>query len=275
MTYRAVIAVALAGMRLLGLRRRVRGLEHVPARGGAVLAVSHFSYLDFVLSGWLAWRRGHRLVRFLVTGAAFRHPVAGPLLRAMGHVPVSRDGGGPGGGGRGAGGGDAYRAAVARLRAGELVGVFPESRVSRSFTLLPLRTGAARMAGQAGVPLVPVVVWGTHRMSTRTHRTRLLRALGTPVEVRVGAPLHPGPDDDPAVVTARLRAAMEALLAEAQAAYPVVPEPGAWWQPAHLGGGAPTPEQAQALDADDPVVQRERAHEDPHDRRPHRREATP
>ncbi|MSW65204.1 MAG: 1-acyl-sn-glycerol-3-phosphate acyltransferase [Actinobacteria bacterium] len=230
-------------LRLLGLRRHVVGAEHVPTTGGAVLAVSHFSYLDFVLAGWVAWHRGHRLVRFLATAASFRHPVAGPLMRAMQHVPVERDGGG-----------GAYRTAVARLRAGELVGVFPESRVTRSFTLLPLKAGAARMAGQAGVPLVPVGVWGTHRGMTRTHRTPLGRALGTPVEVRIGAPLHPGPDDDPVEVTARLAEAMTALLDDAQAGYPVPAPAGAWWQPAHLGGGAPTPEQALLLDADDPVV---------------------
>ena len=241
MIYRVVVLAGRAVLRLLGLRRHVVGSEHLPATGGAVLAITHFSYLDFVVTGWLTWKHDRRLVRFLATAAAFRHPVAGPLMRVMKHVPVERDGGGT-----------AYRIAVQRLRDGELVGVFPESRVTRSFTLLPFKTGSARMAAQAGVPLVPVVVWGTHRVSTRTHRTSLRQAYGTPVAVRVGAPLHPAVGDDPVVVTEQLHAAMSALLQQAQTCYPVPPGPGAWWQPAHLGGGAPTPAEALVLDAEDP-----------------------
>ena len=243
MAYRLIIAIGRSFLRLLGLRRTVRGAEHLPTSGGAVLAITHFSYLDFVLTGWVAWKRGHRLVRFLATAQAFRHPVAGPLMRAMQHVPVERDAGGT-----------AYRTAVRRLTEGELVGVFPESRVTRSFTLLPFKAGAARMAGQAGVPLVPVVIWGSHRVLTRTHRHSLLSTLRTPVSILIGPPLHPGPDDDPVVVTEQLRRQMADLLDEAQADYPVRPEAGAWWQPAHLGGGAPTPEQAMLLDADEPAV---------------------
>lgn len=237
--------VGRAILRLLGLRRHVVGAEHLPATGGAVLAITHFSYLEFIVTGWLTWKHGRRLVRFLATAAVFRHPVAGPLMRAMRHVPVERDAGGT-----------AYRVAVQRLRDGELVGVFPESRVTRSFTLLPFRAGAARMAAEAGVPLIPVVVWGTHRVSTRTHKTSLRKVYGTAVEIRVGTPLLPAAGDDPQVVTEQLRTAMAALLAEAQASYPVTAEPGAWWQPAHLGGGAPSPEEALVLDGDDPVVRR-------------------
>ncbi len=258
MVYRFVVLVGRAVLRLLGLRRHLVGAEHLPATGGAVLAITHFSYLDFVVTGWLTSRGDQRLVRFLATATAFRHPVAGPLMRAMRHIPVERDGGGT-----------AYRVAVQRLRDGELVGVFPESRVTRSFTLLPFKAGAARMAAQAGVPLVPVVIWGTHRVSTRTHGFSLREAYGTPVEVRVGVALHPSVDDDPTAVTEQLRAAMAALLDEAQASYPVRAEPGSWWQPAHLGGGAPTPEAALLLDAHDPVLRRPDPVPTSHDRPEH------
>ncbi len=251
MIYRAIVLVGRAVLRLLGLRRHVVGADHLPATGGAVLAITHFSYLDFVVTGWLAGKQRGRLVRFLATAAAFRHPVAGPLMRAMQHVPVERDGGGT-----------AYRVAVQRLRDGELVGVFPESRVTGSFTLLPFKLGAARMATQAGVPLVPVVIWGTHRVSTRTHRFSLREAYGSPVEVRVGEPLHPTVDSDPEAVTEQLRSAMADLLAEAQATYPARAEPGAWWQPAHLGGGAPTPQEALVLDAETSLRSSTTLHDD-------------
>lgn len=246
MLYRLIIWIGRLVLRALGLRRTLTGLENLPPTGGAVLAITHFSYLDFVLAGWVSQQKNKRLVRFLATAQTFKHPVAGPLMRSMKHVPVERDGGGT-----------AYRIAVQRLQEGELVGVFPESRVTRSFELLPFKSGAARMAGQAGVPLVPIVIWGSHRVMTRSHKTSLRKAFGTPVTLVVGEPLHPRADDDPVAVTAQLQARMTEMLHAAQTSYRVEAPPGAWWQPARLGGGAPTPEVALALDADDPVVRKD------------------
>jgi len=159
-------------------------------------------------------------------------------MRAMGHIPVDRS--------KGA---SAYRYATSALQRGELVGVFPETRVSRSFTLLPFKNGAARLAAQSGTPIVPCVVWGSHRVLTRSHKTTLRKARHTPVTIVFGAPLYPDRDADPALVTEQLRVAMLALLDQTQQTYPVQAEPGAWWEPAHRGGGAPSPEQADLLDS--------------------------
>lgn len=226
--YRLIVALGGGFFRVLGLRRTVQGTEHVPATGGAVLAISHFSYLDFALVEWAVWRDRRRYTRFLATAASFRHPVAGPLMRSMGHIPVER-----------VAGAGALDAAVEGLRRGEVVGVFPESRVSASFTLLPFKSGAARMAAAAGVPIVPCVVWGSHRVMTRTRRTSLWRARRTPVAIVIGEPVHVGPDEEPEVVTEALRARMTQLLEQAMDGYPDVPGPGAWWVPSHRGGGAP------------------------------------
>ena len=235
--YRWIVALGTLFLRVMDVRREVRGTEHVPAQGGVVLAISHFSYLDFVLAEWALWRDRKRYTRFMATEASFRHPVSGPLMRSMGHIPVDRSAGA-----------SAYRHAVGALQRGEVVGVFPETRVSRSFTLLPFKNGAARMAAQSGCPIVPCVIWGSHRIMTRTRKTQLRRSRHTPVTILFGEPLHVGPDDDAFEVTERLRAAMDALLTRAQESYPDQPAPGAWWEPAHRGGGAPTPEQAAALD---------------------------
>jgi 1-acyl-sn-glycerol-3-phosphate acyltransferase len=226
--YRLIVALGGAFFRVLGLRRTVLGTEHVPAEGGAVLAISHFSYLDFALAEWAVWRDRRRYTRFLATAASFRHPVSGPLMRSMGHIPVHRD--------AGAG---AFDAAVEALRRGEVVGVFPESRVSASFTLLPFKTGAVRMAAAAGVPVVPCVIWGSHRVLTRSRPTSLWRSRRTPVTIALGEPVRVGPDDRPEAVTEALRARMTALLEQAMDGYADVAEPGAWWVPAHRGGGAP------------------------------------
>jgi 1-acyl-sn-glycerol-3-phosphate acyltransferase len=234
--YRLVLVVGRALLRLLGLRRTVLGAEHLPSSGAAVLAISHFSYLDFALTAAMVWQRRRRSIRFLVMAPAFRHRLAGPLLRAMRHIPVAKGAGAA-----------ALRRAQHRLAAGDLVGVFPESRVTRSFTLLPFAPGAAQLAIQAQVPLVPVVLWGSHRVLTRTHRFSLRQAWRTPVRILVGTPLRPAPSADPYAVTAELSRRMGALLEQAQRAYGPA-APGAWWQPAHLGGGAPTPEDAYIAD---------------------------
>jgi 1-acyl-sn-glycerol-3-phosphate acyltransferase len=235
--YRVIVFLGTAFLRLMDVRREVRGVANVPSEGGAVLAVTHFSYLDFVLSEWAVFGQHRRYTRFMATKKSFEHPVSGPLMRSMGHIPVDRSAGA-----------SAYRFAVDALKRGELVGVFPETRVSRSFTLLPFKTGAARMAAQSGVPIVPCVIWGSHRVMTRTHKTPLRKARHTPVTICFGEPIHVGPDDDPVIVTEKLQQVMEDMLTQLQDSYPHQPEPGAWWEPAHRGGGAPTPEQADRLD---------------------------
>jgi 1-acyl-sn-glycerol-3-phosphate acyltransferase len=231
LVYRWIVRFGTLVLRVLDVRRTVHGIENLPADGPVVLAITHFSYLDFVLVEWAIWRHRRRYTRFMATKKSFEHPIVGPLMRSMGHIPVDRS--------KGA---SAYRHAYDALQRDQIVGVFPETRVSRSFTLLPFKAGAARMAAQSGAPLVPCVIWGSHRVSTRTHKTRLRDARHIPVTIAFGPPMYVSPGDDPAAVTAMLRTRMEDLLAQTQDDYPEQPAPGAWWQPAHRGGGAPTAE---------------------------------
>src|SRR4051794_16852063 len=104
--YPPVIRTALGVFRALDLRFDLRGLDNVPTGGGAVLAANHVSYLDFMFVGLPAYRRG-RLVRFMAKESVFRHPVSGPLMRGMHHIPVDR-----------AAGAAAFRHAQEALRAG-------------------------------------------------------------------------------------------------------------------------------------------------------------
>jgi 1-acyl-sn-glycerol-3-phosphate acyltransferase len=233
--YRWIVAIGTAFLRLIDVRRTVHGIENVPAEGGVVLAISHFSYLDFVLSEWAIFHSLRRYTRFMATKKSFEHPVAGPVMRAMGHIPVDRSAGA-----------SAYRFAVDALQRGEVVGVFPETRVSRSFTLLPFKSGAARMAAQSGCPIVPCTVWGSHRVMTRTHKTQLRKSRHTPVTVTFGEPIWVSPQDDPDAVTEQLRQTMTAMLEAAMDDYPL--QRGAWWVPAHRGGSAPGPDEALQLD---------------------------
>ena len=234
--YRSVIATALGLFRLLAFRFDVSGVEQLPERGGAVLAANHVSYLDFMFVGLTGHLRGRRLVRFLAKKSVFDHPVSGPLMRGMHHIPVDR-----------AAGASAYRQAVESLTRGELVGVFPEQTISRAFLPRPLKSGAARMAIEAGVPLLPVVTWGGHRLWTVGRRPRLRRRV--PVTIRVGAPLMPVDGENADRLTERLAAALRAMVDDIVNAYPDRAEASDdWWLPASAGGSAPTPEQAVAAD---------------------------
>ncbi|WP_369202985.1 lysophospholipid acyltransferase family protein [Streptomyces sp. PU-14G] len=234
--YPPVIGAARAWFKALDLHFDICGSEHVPARGGAVLVSNHISYLDFIFTG-LAARPAKRLVRFMAKDSVFRHKVSGPLMRAMKHIPVDRS--------RGE---HAYAHALDALRAGEVIGVFPEATISRSFTLKDFKSGAARLAQEARVPLVPMALWGTQRLWTKGHKRDFGRNH-LPITIRVGPPVGPGPDETALSLTDRLRERVHDLLETAQRAYPASPggAADAWWQPAHLGGTAPTPAQARAL----------------------------
>src|SRR5664280_1634404 len=139
--------------------------------------------------------------------------------------------------------------AVLAQRAGEIVGVFPEATISRAFQLKTFKTGAARMAADAGVPIIPMVTWGGHRLWTKG-RPKTLTRRHTRIMLVVGEPLPVDPDEDPAVVTATLAERMAALLEEAQRDYPDTPTAAEdrWWLPVRMGGTAPTPEAAAAMD---------------------------
>ncbi|WP_435771930.1 lysophospholipid acyltransferase family protein [Nocardioides sp. SYSU DS0651] len=242
-TYPPVIVTAKVLFKVLGQRFQLSGTENVPRKGGALLAINHTGYVDFIYAG-LGAHPSKRLVRFMIKREMMDKPGVGHLLRSFHHIRVDR-----------ASGVQSAREAVEYLRAGEVVGIYPEATISRSFEIKELKTGAVRIAAEAGVPLIPVIVWGPHRLMTKDHPRDFSRSRKT-IAVKVGEPLHPT-GADPVAETAELRARMGAMLDEVLEAYPAEEKPpGAWWMPARLGGGAPTPEEAARLDAEE---QRERA----------------
>ena len=237
--YRLVIRLALVVFRLLRFRFDVRGSEHVPATGGAVICSNHVSYLDFTFLGLAALPR-HRLVRFMAKVSVFHNRFSGPFMRGMHHIPVDRKAGAA-----------AFEVAVRALKDGEVVGVFPEATISSSFRVKELKAGAARMAVDAGVPVVPAAVWGGQRLFTKHHPIQFTR--GVAVTVVLGEPIRPEPGEEHRQLLQRIRTAMEQLLDEAQRTYPQQPAgpDDLWWQPAHLGGTAPTPQEATRLNHSD------------------------
>ncbi|HET8598913.1 MAG TPA: lysophospholipid acyltransferase family protein [Segeticoccus sp.] len=233
--YSSVIAFARALFAAEGLRFRIRGSEHVPTTGGAVMVINHIGYMDFAYAG-LAARPAGRLVRFMAKESVFRHPVSGPLMRGMHHIPVDREAGA-----------SSFRQAFTALREGEIVGVFPEATISRSFELKDFKSGAVRMALAAKVPLLPTVVWGSQRVWTKGHPKRLGRT-GIPISITVGEPLTPPRGSDAEEVTASLREQMTGMLHREQEEYPPLTGHERVFLPARLGGLAPTLEEAALLD---------------------------
>ncbi|KUH85814.1 MULTISPECIES: lysophospholipid acyltransferase family protein [unclassified Mycobacterium] len=224
-----------AAVRINGIQISYHGLDNIPASGGAVIAINHTSYVDWLPAALAAHYRKRRL-RFMIKEEMQQVKVVNYLISRTGTIPVDRT--------AGAG---SYAVAVERLRAGELVGVYPEATISRSFELKDFKTGAARMAREADVPIVPLIVWGAQRLWTKDHPRRLWGRRGggkIPITVEVGKPVRA--DETMERTLQNLRTAMTELLHEAQRDYPL-PE-GAFWVPRRLGGGAPTLDEAKALD---------------------------
>jgi 1-acyl-sn-glycerol-3-phosphate acyltransferase len=237
LTYPSVIAAAKTSFRLLGQSFQMTGTENVPRSGGVLLAYNHVSYLDFIYGG-LAANPSGRLVRFMAKREIFTHRVSGPIMRSMHHIEVDRGSGVA-----------SYRKAVDYLRAGEAVGIFPEATISRAMELKEFKSGVVRIAADAGVPVVPVILWGTQRMMTKDHPRDFSR--GKTIAIRVGEPFHPT-GVDAVAETAELHRIMGRMLDEAIRDYPADEQPpGAWWVPARHGGTAPTLEEAARLDVEE------------------------
>jgi 1-acyl-sn-glycerol-3-phosphate acyltransferase len=238
------IAGSLA-VRATGTALTFRGLEHIPARGGAVVAINHTSYIDFLPAALAATQRKRR-IRFMIKAEMQHVRVVSFLIKHSKTIPVDRSAGA-----------DAYAVAVQQLRAGELVGVYPEATISRSFELKEFKSGAARMALESHVPVLPLIVWGAQRLWTKDHPKSLGRNR-IPIAVAVGAPLAPvGPAED---LMVGIRSSMTALLHELQEDYEH--PAGAYWVPRRLGGSAPTSAEARALDAAE-LAERRRKRVDP------------
>jgi 1-acyl-sn-glycerol-3-phosphate acyltransferase len=224
--------VVPAAVALNGTKISFQGLENIPERGGALLAQNHTSYLDWLPPLFAARERGRRMY-FMIKSEMADVKAVNYVIKHARLIPVDRDNGH-----------EAFDVAVQRLREGELIGMHPEATISRSYELRDFKTGAARMALQAQVPIVPLIVWGAQRIWPKDHPKKVFRNK-VPVTVAAGVPLPPL--GSPEELNARLRDAMNALLYRVQDEYPH-PE-GEYWVPRRLGGTAPNRDDSQKLRA--------------------------
>lgn len=159
-------------------RVRVVGADNLPANGGCLVVCNHLSFSDGLVLACHLPRPG----RFLVFRRFVEMPVIGFFLRAAGVIPVSAE--------------DSRRALLASIdaaveaaKAGEVVVIFPEGKLTRSGHMDVFRSGLERIAARAQVPVVPahlLGLWGT--VSSRAPQRLWPRPL-RPVELRVGPPM--------------------------------------------------------------------------------------
>lgn len=225
--YPPVIIVLKSFWKYLGLQFHFEGDEKIPRKGGAILAMNHIGYLDFALIGTAALPT-KRLVRFMAKKEIFNNKLAGPLMRGMHHINVDRDNGSA-----------SFVAAMRALRSGEIVGIFPEGTISKSFEVKEIKSGAVRLAMGAGVPVIPAVIWGSQRIWTKGVR-RDLRRRKIPIFVKFGEPINFEKGDDVEASEKALRETLIQLVHEIQSKYPDS-HIGQRWAPARLGGTAPAP----------------------------------
>lgn len=158
-----------------------RGREHLPRRGGVIVAVNHISYADpFAVALFVhQWKRRPR---FMAKHSVFKIPVGGRIVRGAKQIPVYRDT---------ADAGNALRAAVAAVEAGECVVIYPEGTVTRDPDYWPMaaKTGVARLALATGAPVIPVGQWGAQHFLGRDKgfqpfpRKTLRVSAGPPVDL--------------------------------------------------------------------------------------------
>jgi 1-acyl-sn-glycerol-3-phosphate acyltransferase len=231
--YRPAVLTLRGLLALRGQRLVVEGAEHVPAEGPVVVAGNHVSELDPVVVGLALDGLGRR-PRYLAKQELFDQPVLGALLRNIKQIPVDRAG-------------DRHAAlpqALQRLDEGEAVVLFPEGTISTSFVPAEPKHGAARLALASGAPLVPFATWGGQRVGRSDKPTS--RGDRIALVARFGAPVPHAEAEDVAGLTDRLWKAVGSLVDEVQRSYPQRPrdDEDRWWLPQHLGGTAPSVEEA-------------------------------
>ncbi|MGN6751256.1 MAG: lysophospholipid acyltransferase family protein [Intrasporangium sp.] len=189
MFYWFLKTIVLGPVIKLLFRPWVDGEDHIPAEGPAILASNHLSFSDSVFLPLVVSRR----VTFLAksdyfTGRGVKGRLTAAFFRAIGQLPVDRSGG------------KASTAALSSglrvLRRGELLGIYPEGTRSPDGRLDRGRTGVARMALEARVPVIPVAMIGTDKAQPTGKKLPHIMRIG----VRIGRPLdfsrYEGMEDD-------------------------------------------------------------------------------
>ena len=173
-------------------KRTWQGSENIPQSGPAIVISNHLSYADVLFFAQFLFKNG-RAPRFIGKRSVFNVPVIGRILLAAGQIPVDRES---------TQAGKALDHAVAALRAGHLIGIYPEGTLTRDENLWPMvaKTGAARLAIITELPIIPVAAWGNadvlppyNKIPRIWRRSKIILRAGAPIDM---SPWY-GKQDDP------------------------------------------------------------------------------
>ena len=169
-----IVKIILTPILRIVYRIRIEGREHLPRSGAVILASNHRSFLDSIFIPMVVRRR----VTFVAKAEYFDDPKTAWFFRAVGQIPIRREGGTASEG--------ALAAATDVLRDGGVFGIYPEGTRTRDGLLHKGKTGVARLALSTGAPIVPVGLIGTDECQpTDAKLPRLFRK----VTIRFGPPL--------------------------------------------------------------------------------------
>ncbi|MCG8919662.1 1-acyl-sn-glycerol-3-phosphate acyltransferase [Actinokineospora sp. PR83] len=189
-------------------RRTYLGADKLPATGAALLVMNHVSHLDPPNDAVFV-HRNRRVPRFMAKDSLFHVPLFGRMLAGSGGIPVYRGS---------AEARDSLRAAHQALREGKVVVIYPEGTITKDPAGWPMkaRTGAARLALENDVPVIPAARWGTNHIwdgyTKRFHpfpRKRVTTVLGDPIDLSAYR--------DRPVTSALLREVTDVMMHEVQA----------------------------------------------------------
>ncbi len=165
------IRVAARAFAVLVYGLRVVGRENWPETGGGLICANHQSMFDPVLVGLTSERR----MNYVARETLFRVLILGPLIRFLDGIPIDREGMGLSG----------IKETLRRLKAGELVLIFPEGTRTRDGEMGRLKPGFISLARRGGVPLIPVGLDGAYQSWPRTARFprfgRITVVIGEPI----------------------------------------------------------------------------------------------
>lgn len=200
--------VVLIPLLRIAFRHRWRGRENVPRSGGAIVVANHISKIDPLTFGYFV-RSAGRVPRYLAKAELFEDRWLGRVFVGADMIPVQRGGDGAA---------SSIEAAVAAVRAGACIVVYPEATITRDPSLWPMvgKTGAARIALATGAPVIPVAQWGAHRFLPPYAKKPVLRRHT--VYARAGAPVDlddlRSREPDAEVLAAATARIMDAITAE-------------------------------------------------------------
>jgi 1-acyl-sn-glycerol-3-phosphate acyltransferase len=188
------------------VKRDWRGGEKLPKSGPAIVVCNHISYLDPLTFSHFLYNNG-RAPRYLGKESVFKIPIIGFIIKSAGQIPVKRESK------------DAiqgYEHAIAVLKAGHLLGVYPEGTLTRDPELWPMKgkTGVARLALQTDVPVYPCASWGPEKVIP-PYGKRIKLFPRTKVTVLMGEPVDlskwRGKSEDPVAVEEATEAIMDEI----------------------------------------------------------------